>query len=472
MANSFRSSVLAGALILSTAGPGWADRRITLDDALALARVHNRDLRAARERVVEAEAGVAQAQAALLPTVSAQGRYTRNYKQVDFDAVAFSQPTFDLANAIRTATATTNPAEAQAIADVVEREQAALRNQPTVVIQKLNQLDGTVNAAVPLVSPPAYYGLAAAQSSRDASTAGFHVTEASVLLAVAQAYFAAAGTDELVVARQDAVKVATETFEVARARVAAELANQVESTRAETALVRVQQDLAEAENRRGQVYRALATLIGTHEPIAVQAPPTLPDEPGPVEALVGEARTRRPEVAAERATIAAADASAKASAWRWSPVLSAFGFLHGQNYTGFSGDKYAWAVGLQLDWLLYDGGVRDAQRHIAQAQRREAEARLDLLADTVSDEVANARGTLETSRKGVSAAQRAVELARETLRLVRAQYDAGTARQLDVLQAQDALVGAEVALAQAHFDVALADLQLRRAAGEFPGRAR
>jgi outer membrane protein TolC len=40
-----------------------------------------------------------------------------------------------------------------------------------------------------------------------------------------------------------------------------------------------------------------------------------------------------------------------------------------------------------------------------------------------------------------------------------------------VLQAQDVLVGAEVALAQAHFDVALADLQLRRAAGEFPGRA-
>ena len=470
MANSYRSSVLAGALILSTAGPGWADRSITLDDALALARVHNRDLRAARERVVEAEAGVAQARAALLPTVSAQGRYTRNYKEVDFDAIAFAQPTFDIGNAIRMAT--TNPAEAAAIQSAIERDQAALASQPTVVIQKLNQLDGTVNAAVPLVSPPAYYGLSAAQSSRDASTAGFHVTEASVLLAVAQAYFAAAGTDELVLARQDAVKVATETFDVAKARVAAELANQVESTRAETALVRAQQDLAEAENRRGQAYRALATLIGTHEPIAVQAAKTLPDEPGPVEGLVGEARTRRPEIAAERATIAAADASAKAGAWRWSPVLSAFGFLRGQNYTGFSGDKYAWGVGLQLDWLLYDGGTRDAQRHIAQAQRREAEARLDLLADTVSDEVANARGTLETSRKGVGAAQRAVELARETLRLVRAQYDAGTARQLDVLQAQDALVGAEVALAQAHFDVALADLQLRRAAGAFPGPAR
>lgn len=468
MANRYRSSALLGALILSTAGRASADRSITLDEALALARTHNRDLRAARERVVEAEAGVAQARAALLPTVSAQGRYTHNYKEVDFNAIDFVAPTFDVANAI--AASTTNMAEATAINAAVARDQAALGKQPPVVIQKLNQLDGVVNGSVPLISPPGYYALSAAQHSHEASAAGFQVTEASVLLSVAQAYFAAAGTDELVLARQDAVKVATETFDVAKARVAAEIANQVESTRAETALVRAQQDLAEAENRRGQAYRALATLIGAHEPIAVQAAATLPAEPGPVEALVGEARAHRPEIAAERATIAAAEASAKADVWRWSPVLSAFGFVHDGNYTGFSGDKYAWGVGLQLDWLLYDGGVRDAQRHIANAQRREAEARLDLLADTVSDEVANARGTLETSRKAVGAAQRAVELARETLRLIRAQYDAGTAKQLDVLQAQDALVGAEVALAQAHFDVSLADLQLRRAAGEFPGR--
>jgi outer membrane protein TolC len=469
MANRYRSSALVGALILASAGPARADRSITLDDALGLARAHNRDLRAARERIVEAEAGVAQARAALLPTVSAQGRYTHNYKEVDFDAIAFSAPTFDVADAIRMAT--TNPAEATAIQAVVDRDRAALAGQPTVVIQKLNQLDSGLNASVPVVSPPSYYALSAARYSRDASAAGYQVTEASVLLSVAQAYFAAAGTDELVRARQDAVKVATETFDVAKARVAAELANQVESTRAETALVRAQQDLAEAENTRGAAYRALVTLIGTHEPIAVQTVAALPAEPGPFEALVGEARVRRPEIAAERATIAAAEANARAGAWRWSPVLSAFGFLRGQNYTGFSGDKYAWGVGLQLDWLLYDGGVRDAQRHIAEAQRREAEARLDLLADTVSDEVANARGSLETKRKGVTAAERAVELARETLRLIRAQYEAGTAKQLDVLQAQDVLVGAEVSLAQAHFDVALADIQLRRAAGEFPGRS-
>ena len=78
-----------------------------------------------------------------------------------------------------------------------------------------------------------------------ANGAGFDVTEATVLVAVAQAYFAAAGADELAVARRHAVEVARLTFDNAKARVAAEVANQVDVTRAETALVRAEQDRAD-----------------------------------------------------------------------------------------------------------------------------------------------------------------------------------------------------------------------------------
>jgi len=456
-------------LVLASAGLARADKSLTLDDALGLARAHNRDLRAARERIAVASAGVEQARAALLPTVALQGKYTHNYKEVDFDAAALAAPTLGLAQAIRSTTA--NAGEAAAIDEVVRQTNALFAAQPPIVIQKQEELDGVVSATLPLVVPSSYYGLRAAHKALDASEATFQVNEATVLVAVAQAYFAAAGTDELVVARKDAVTVATETFDVAKARVAAELANQVESTRAETALVRAQQELTEAENARAAAYRALATLLGTKDAFTVKSVAELPAEPGALEPLVGQARAHRPELAAQNASIAAADARVQSEVWRWSPTLSAFGNVRVQNYAGFSGDKYAWAVGLQLDWLVFDGGVRDAQRHQAEAQRREAETRLELLGDTLSDEVANAHGTLATKRKGVASAQRAVELARETLRLIRAQYEAGTSKQLDVLQAQDGLVTAEVGLAQAHFDVALADLQLRRAAGQFPGRA-
>ncbi len=447
-----------------------ADRKLTLDEALALARKQNRDLRGARERIVEAHAGVEQVRAALLPSLVAQGRYTHNYKEVDFDIGALTLPVANLADIIRMSS--TDPMQQATLSQFSQGIRDATAATPTVVISKEEQLDGNLSATVPLVAPSAWYALSAANRTLDATEATVRVTEANVLVGVAQAYFAAAGTDELVVARQDAVQVATETFDVAKARVAAELANQVEQTRAETALVRAQQALVEAQNTQGAAHRALATAVGLNEPIVVDRAVIPSAEPGALDQLVTAGKTGRPEVAAEKATIAAAGATVKADVFRWLPTLSGFGQVHVQNYTGFSGDKYAWAVGVSLDWLLYDGGARDAERHRAEAQRREAEIRLEQLDATISDEVANARGNLDATRKAVNAATRAVELAKETLRLVRAQYEAGAAKQLDVLEAQDSLVNAEVALAQAHFNVALADLQLRRASGDFPGRGK
>ena len=465
--------VLGWAIAAAGAPDAHAERTLTIDDALALARANNRDLRAGRARLGEAEAGVALARAALMPTVSAQGKYTHNYKGVDLDIGEFIAPTTGLAETIRGSTP--SAAEAAAVASFEQQTNAQLAAQAPIVIQKEEQLDGSVNASVPLVAPAAWFGYSSAKSSARSSEANYSATEASVLVAVAQAFYAAAGADELVVARTDAVAVANDTYAVSKARVESDLANPVDVTRAEAALVRAQQDLVEADNVRASAYRSLATLLGTRDAIKV-APPSeaaasAAVDPGQTADLVPHALSSRPELAAERATLDAANATANADAWKWSPTLSAFGNAHAYNYTGFSGDKYAWAVGLELDWVLYDGGTRDAQRRTADAQAEEARAQLSLLNDSISDEVANARGTLDTKHKAVESAQRSLALQRETLRLTRAQYDAGTVKQLDLLDAQDALVAAEVALAQAHFDVALADLQLRRAAGTFPNPA-
>jgi outer membrane protein TolC len=160
----------------------------------------------------------------------------------------------------------------------------------------------------------------------------------------------------------------------------------------------------------------------------------------------------------------------RAQRWRWAPTLSAFGNARKFNYDNFARDRYSWAIGGQLDWLIFDGGNRDAQRHVAAAQVAEAHARMALLRDTIRDDLANGRRRLETKRQGVAAAERSVELARETLELVRVQYEAGNVTQMDLLQAQDAIVASYEGLAHARFDLAAADLMLRRAAGTFPGR--
>jgi len=459
-------AVLAFAVAVLWTAAARADKPLSLDEALAIARTNNRDLQVARARLEQSATNIEQAWVALLPQLSAQGKYTHNYKDVAFDSSQMNQGVMGLAETIKSTS--TNPAEVAAMDAFQQQVRSATASQTPIVIQKGEQLDAALTATVPLIVPYAYDALGAAKKTQHSNIKNFEATEANVLLSVAQAYYAAAGTDELVAARTNAVAVATETFDNAKVRVDAGFVNRVEVTRAEVALVRAKQNQAEAINTRNNAYRSLSTLLGAHEAWKVHPADTAREEAISVERLVVEARDRRPEFAAYRHAIDAAEASARSNGLRWAPSVSAFGNARAFNYTGFSGDKYSWAVGGQIDWQLFDGGARDAQRHLANAQRRENEVRLDLLGDTVTDEIVNAHGTRETKRGAVEAAERSRELSREALRLVRAQYDAGTAQQLDVLQAQDSFFSSEVAVAQAHFDLALADLQLKRAAGIFP----
>jgi len=416
-------------LLLLSANALAAERSLGLDEALALARKSNHDLAAAQARLDQAQAGVEQARAALLPQLNGQARYTHNYK-----AVELALP-------------------------------EGLGFPSRIVIQKEEQLDAVAALTVPLVVPAAYGGLSSARHSAEAARGTFEVSEVAVLYQTAQAFFAAAGADELVTARRHAVEVAQKTLTDAQARREAGTVTRVEVSRAEAALVRARQAAIDAEATRDEVYRGLGTLIGIKETLRV-APPELPTSTPA--ASVPEALRARPEMLATAQQVAAADAAATAAAWRWAPTLSGFGNARAFNYPGFSGDEYSWALGVQLDWQIFDGGARDAQRHQATAQRREAEARLGLLHDTIGDEVANAAEQLGARRLALDAAQRQLDLARETLDLVRKQHEAGTATQLDLLTAQDTLVAADVGLARARFDLQLGHLTLQRATGSFP----
>jgi len=459
-------SSAAAVLLISAVAGAQGERVLTLDEALRIARQRSRDLFAAKARQEQTETGVELAWSSLLPTVSAQGKYTRNYKQVELNTASFNTPVLNLATAI--INSTPSPAEAAAVQTF--EDNITQNPPPPAVIQQRNQVDGVVQATIPLVVPSAYLGLSAARRSSEAAAATYDSTDATVLLQVAQSFYGLAGAQELLTARHNAVGVAQETTNVAQNRLETGTANKVELQRAQVALLRAQQAEVEANDARAQAQRALATLLDLRVPFRVDPEKGPKEIATPAEELARDALRLRPEVIALERNIAAVDAQAKAAGWRWSPTLSGFGNYRAFNYAGFSGDHYSWAVGVQLDWLIYDGGARDSQRHLAAAQRRENEARLLLLRDTVSDEIANAQQSVQTKRSALETALQAVDLSRQTLELVRSQYDVGTATQLDLLTAQDSLVTADVAVAQARFDLALAAVSLQRSAGLFPGK--
>ena len=400
---------------------------LTLEQAMAMARKANRTLRVERAHLAQAQTNLELAWAALYPTVAAQGKYTRNN-------IAFTFP---------------------------------ISTTETLTVQPKNQLDGSLSFSVPLLAPSAYLALQAVKHGVGASEAQFETAQTTILFSVAQAFYTAAITDEVMSARQSNIEVARATLQNAQTRFQNGSVTKVDVDRAELALVRAEQGARESHFAQEQAYRALFTLTQSERSFRVRAAvpaAATPEEPVSLESALH----LRPEFRALELGVRSAEAQRRAYAWRWAPTLSGFGSLRVFNYDNFAREQHSWAIGAQLDWVLYDGGVRDAQRHLAGAQAEEAAAQGAVLRDAIGDDLANSHGLLETKRHAQRAAERSVALALETLELVRTQYAAGNAAQIDLLQAQDGLVAAAEALAQAHFEVAIADLTLRRAAGSFP----
>ena len=441
MGERLRSSVFCLACLVGFSTSADAQQALTLERALSLARAHNRDLQAARARIASAEAGVEQVRSALWPTVQVQGKYTHNVPEV-----AFEMPGFDtMGNQVAGSTAVITPAD---------------------------QLDAALTGTVPLVVPSAYPAIAAAEKRKLAEAYEVRVTETQLLYTTARAFFTAASAEESLATRAHAIGVAERTLEVAQARLEAGTATQVEVTRARVALLRARQAEREAQAAREDAYAQLATLIRTDGALRVM--PAEDDEQAPLatDTLAAQARAQRPELAAQQQRIEALSAEADALAYRWAPTLSAFGSARAFNYAGFSGQHTALAFGLQLDWLAYDGGARDAERHALEAQVRELLLQRDQLHHAIDDEVRQAARAVEVSRTAVETTELALALSQETLELVRAQYEAGAVPQIELLTAQDGLVAAQVARARARFDLALSRLSLARSAGTFPGLRR
>lgn len=475
-------------------------RMLTIEEALVIADKQSRDLLAARERLRGSYADVERARAALLPTVTVQGKLTLNEPEVSltldqsgqvFGSAYQSAQIIDLQLAsgatgrgpvtsalYNTYCQNTDPNRvisagvqqacsmlASPMAGNLDSALTAANVSATIVPRA--QLDGLIAANIPIVVPSAYPALTGAKLSYRAQEKMLAVTTVQVLTNIAAMFFQAAGLEEVVLARQNAIGVAQKTLDDAKIRLSAGVANRVDVTRAEQAVIQAKQALLEAQGSRGTTYRKLATLLKLEAgSFKVVAPPDPPAEVGDSGQLVNVALSQRPEIANLELTGRAASENVRSSWLRWAPTLSGFGNIRLTNATGFSGRVDYYAAGLQLDWQLFDGLIRDAQRHQFEAQRRDAELRLELFRDQISDEVVVARSNVLIRHRGLSAAQSSVRLAREALDLVRIQYEAGTATQLDLLTAQDKLVQADVGLAQARIDLALAAFDLRRALGE------
>jgi len=129
---------------------------------------------------------------------------------------------------------------------------------------------------------------------------------------------------------------------------------------------------------------------------------------------------------------------------------------------GFFSDRQ---VGVQVSWPLFDGLRAKGNIDLAQAQARLAEAQLNLERERVALEVSQARAELARARAAFAAQQVNAQDATEAFRLANLRFTRGVGTQLDVSDAQLALLTARTNQARAVNDLYLASAGLAFALG-------
>lgn len=403
-------------------------RAQSLSDFLRSARERNLQSRAAREQVLQSARLADEAFWTMFPTVSLSSSYTHNQFNV-----AFPLPGTQLQN---------------------------------LVILPQNQLNLTVRLDIPLFDPPKWSRYGAGKSQARAAVLREQDTALQVEGAVVRAYYQHLAANGLREAALRTTQSANETLEVARNRIAAGTASDLDAERAIAQVEQARQAVAQAEALIETTRRSLESLSGL-EAARLQAPEDIPLAPeAPREVWEERAGHGNPGVRAAAENATAAELTAESAIGQLYPIVSGFATESGTNATSFVGVPFFWSWGIQVNWRFDGAVVSNAGAAIAAARVAQTgyEQELQNRRDAIHSAWEDVRAQI-TRAVAARAAQRASHRA---LELARQRYSAGTATQLDVLQANRDAFQADYDRLQADLDLMVSRAQLRVSAGQSP----
>jgi outer membrane protein TolC len=429
---------LVAALVSAATVAGSEPVRLSLAEAVALARERSPRLGQLRALEEAAAAGERGARAARMPQLDLSAAYTRWSDVPDFTIVT------------------------------------GLGLPRTIFPNLPNSYRARVGVSVPVYAGGRITGLAdAAAQQRLAAGRELDSGAADVTLEVTTAYWALVTAIEAERVLSDAIGTYAAHLEEARNRQRFGMAARNEVLQVQVEMDRAELSRLEAENAtaiaRADLERLLGlppgTVVEATEPLV--APQTATED---LETLVAAALESRPERAALTARVASSEASARAQQAGWRPNVA---FVAGYDYANPNSRwmppenawHATWNAGMWLSWSVFDGGRTAAAVGQAKAQADAARAQLEDFDRRVRLDVTSRWLDVRTSDASVQVASRNVDASRENQRVARDRYEQGVLASFEMLDAETQLLraGLEQTRAQARQRLALA--RLDRAVG-------
>jgi len=262
-----------------------------------------------------------------------------------------------------------------------------------------------------------------------------------------------------------------------KALIAAGKAARADLLRVEVRLADIAQRM-ETEKAVLAIYkRILLNLIGLDRgDIAIKPVRDLhPDFPEvDIEDALSSACSNRPDYLAARKEVTAQEWRVRAARAAYWPSVSLFASYSGKHAVGsyieVPGATNPWdiaRVGCLFEFPIFEGGKRGAELDREKAKLAGMENALRALKLQVRLEVETAVCHLESARKRLAATDKAVELARESLRIEREKYDLGKGTITDVLDVESVLLEMRAARYSAMVDYNMQIARIRLMTGEY-----
>ncbi len=300
-----------------------------------------------------------------------------------------------------------------------------------------------------------------------------NATIQDVVLLVAQAYYQYLNAKAQVIARQASLEEARNNLEAAAERHRAGVATIADELQARTAASQVELDLLDAQGQVQIIRGALATAVGVSANVPVdvgELPQELPLDAvkKSVDELIASALARRPDLAAERFRVLAAESHIHAAAIDGLPSLT-LDANGNRTFYWRSGvaDPFStnWAGAITLRIPVFRGFDTAYQVQKAREEAESARATAERTEDQVILDVWTSYYAVQTASQRVKTTRDLLASATQTVEVTQGRYKSGVGSILDLLTAQSALAEARSQEAQARSLWFLSIAQLAHATG-------
>jgi outer membrane protein len=324
------------------------------------------------------------------------------------------------------------------------------------------------------VTQPVFNGFQTASRTRQAehqvsaARETLRLTEQTVLLNAAVAYMNLIRDAAVLELQRSNVEVLEEQLRQVRDRFSVGEVTRTDVAQSESRLAAGRSSMLTAESNYATSRSVYRQVIGVEPGRLAPASPVDRLSPRTMPQLVAEARARHPSVTTSMANVDAAVLQVKIAEGSLYPTLNLIGTAN-RNYGALNSlttlENTSGTAAAQLSIPVFQGGAEYAT--IRQAKESLGQRRIDL--DTARDQVQQTAvqtwGQLEAAKAQIQATQAQVSAAEIALNGVREEARVGQRTTLDVLNAQQELVNARVALVTAQRDRVVASYSLLAAAG-------